>query len=383
MLGSERARGHPTCLGFADAQEGFYAGSMATQYARTRCIERLELLGESDLPLDDLRREAVAELRRAVGFERWCVTSVDPDTHLPNRGFGEHAPGFAAEFPWLLVHDSAMGDVNNRIVLARSRNRVGILSAATAGEPERCRRYVQTYDRYGIGDEMRTMVADEAGTWGIVELFRDDDQPNFDEADAQLMRQASLALARVWRRGAIGPADSTECAPAETGVLLLGDDLRPRSSTGAARQWFAALNPPQVPFPHAAPTPVWSAVGRLLAAERGEDPEIPARVRVRAGDGSWGVVEAARLDGADGGIAVSLHPASSGDVLGLLGRAYGLSARERELVGLLVEGLDTKEIAERLFISRYTVQDHCKSVFEKVGVNSRRELVSGVFSQAA
>ncbi|MFL5866875.1 MAG: LuxR C-terminal-related transcriptional regulator [Thermoleophilaceae bacterium] len=104
---------------------------------------------------------------------------------------------------------------------------------------------------------------------------------------------------------------------------------------------------------------------------------------MRAGDGSWGIVEAARLDGAGGGIAVSLHPAGSDDVLDLLCRAYGLSPRERELVALLVEGLDTREIAERLFISRYTVQDHCKSVFEKVGVNSRRELVSGVFAKAA
>ena len=68
---------------------------------------------------------------------------------------------------------------------------------------------------------------------------------------------------------------------------------------------------------------------------------------------------------------------------GLVSRASGLTARECELVALLLEGLDTRELAERLSISRHTVQDHLKSVFAKVGVRSRRELVSSVFAQAA
>ena len=80
---------------------------------------------------------------------------------------------------------------------------------------------------------------------------------------------------------------------------------------------------------------------------------------------------------------MSIRAAGVEDVLGLVSRASGLTPRERELVALLLEGLDTRELAERLFISRHTVQDHLKSVFEKVGVRSRRELVSSVFAQAS
>jgi DNA-binding CsgD family transcriptional regulator len=55
---------------------------------------------------------------------------------------------------------------------------------------------------------------------------------------------------------------------------------------------------------------------------------------------------------------------------------YALSGREREVVALLVGGLDTQAVALRLFISPHTVQDHLKSVFGKVGIHSRRELLA-------
>ena len=60
----------------------------------------------------------------------------------------------------------------------------------------------------------------------------------------------------------------------------------------------------------------------------------------------------------------------------LFGRACGLSEREHELLGQLATGTDTRDIAARMFVSAYTVQDHLKSVFTKTGTRSRRFLLA-------
>ena len=95
------------------------------------------------------------------------------------------------------------------------------------------------------------------------------------------------------------------------------------------------------------------------------------------------MIEAAALEGErDGEIAVNLRAATANETFDLLCRAYALSQRERDLVELVVGGFDTRAIATRLVISPHTVQDHLKSVFEKTGIHSRRELLAKLAAPA-
>lgn len=53
-----------------------------------------------------------------------------------------------------------------------------------------------------------------------------------------------------------------------------------------------------------------------------------------------------------------------------------LTPREREILGMLAEGLPNKMIAARLGISDHTVKTHLEAVFDKLGASNRAEAVA-------
>jgi DNA-binding NarL/FixJ family response regulator len=57
-----------------------------------------------------------------------------------------------------------------------------------------------------------------------------------------------------------------------------------------------------------------------------------------------------------------------------------LSARERQMLALVIEGLTNREIANRLYLAESTVKRHLSSMFRRLGVSSRREAAAAVLS---
>jgi DNA-binding CsgD family transcriptional regulator len=84
-------------------------------------------------------------------------------------------------------------------------------------------------------------------------------------------------------------------------------------------------------------------------------------------------------DGPDSRVAIMLEPARGAELAPLIADAYGLTRRERLVTELVARGFSTNDIAARLHLSAYTVQDHLKSIFDKTGSGSRGDLVARLF----
>jgi DNA-binding NarL/FixJ family response regulator len=64
----------------------------------------------------------------------------------------------------------------------------------------------------------------------------------------------------------------------------------------------------------------------------------------------------------------------AGDIRGGAG-ATALTARERQVLDLIAEGLSNRQISERLFISAKTASVHVSNILRKLGAASRTEAV--------
>jgi len=339
---------------------------------RHRCRERIEAMTHADLDGEQARRSAIDELRRAVGFVRWCWPVTDPETGLAMSGIGEFdfAPSLAR-----LVALEEYGDVASKPQLIVGARASLALSAATGGDLARSRRWRECLHPYGIGDEVMTACRDRHGCWASVELMRDGDDRPFDEDEVRLLDALASTLGALVRRSLVRVRN---LAGAETDVrppatIILDDKLAATGWTAPLNDWLGDLAGRA-----ALPPAVYEIAARVLTPPQFAH-GLPPRVRVRTRSGRWCVVEGARLEGSSSPRAViTIRAATADEVVDFLCKAHGLSGRERQVVALVRGGLATKPLARALGISPYTVQDHLKAIFDKTGVRSRRELVSHI-----
>jgi DNA-binding CsgD family transcriptional regulator/PAS domain-containing protein len=347
------------------------------QHLRSRLVE----LACSGHDFPDFAQRAIELLDSTVPLDAWCVMTADPITLLITGAVGENLPTSdpdnAAEFFRI---EYSGEDFINFSDLARTGTNVGILSEATGGDLGKSPRWRALFGPAGLGDQLRIVCADGSACWGYLALHRTKDSLNFTRSEAKLASGVSRQLAEGIRLSLLVENADEENAPEGPGLILLDDDLTVVGVNSAAQRLLdQVLLDPEVE--RVVPSAIFSVAALVRGLEnRGEVAETP-KARIKGGSGRWLMAHATRLDSPDSErkIAVIVEPAPPLEAGAIALRAYGLTPRELEVAGLVLQGFSTAEIAAQLVVSELTVQQHLKGVFDKAAVRSRRELVSEVF----
>ena len=347
-----------------------------------RVLRDVEVVARAGLDLDTFFAEAVASVERAVPHVAACVGTFDPSTLLLTgshkygdlRGQDEHDHEWGVvEYGW--GEETAYAELVRRGVTAMG------LHAWTDGRTTRSQRMADFMTpHFGYADEARVVMRDGQDAWGGLALFRAAGDRPFSAEDVELLGALSTSLT-VGARAGLLVALAADVAPGATGpaVFIVGADDTVQQMSAGAQERLAELRGSEG---HSRPDGVISSL--VVAARRfaAGETERPPRCRVRSRSGMWLVLHATPLSArgdAVGDVVVTIDEARPPEIVPLVVAAFDLTPRERAVTQLVLQGVDTKEMATTLHLSAYTVQDHLKSVFAKAEVGSRRELIARIY----
>ena len=354
---------------------------MPSALTAERVRRDVEVVASAGLDLPTFLAEVEASLRRVLRPIATCVATVDPATSIVTSDykFGDLAGRDEHDVLWGLIEYGGEERTSFVDIAAMPGRAVG-MHLHTHGDLARSLRAREvTGGAYGYGDELRLVATVEGRPWGAMAFYRGTDDDPFDAADVAFASTLSTVLASGFMAGLLAQSahsiDAVDAGPAV--IIVDGRDQITQISVGAEerlRQVMASTR-----------TAGLGPVAALVAAARryasGAGSTVP-RGRLRLRDGRWVVLHASPMaarDGVTGDVVITIEDARPPEIVPLIVEAFGLTPRERDVAQLVLQGEETKDIATRLHLSAYTVQDHLKSIFAKAGVRSRRELMGKVY----
>lgn len=338
-------------------------------------------LAHRDLGVREFALAASRMIARAVPFDGVCLVTMDPASLLPTSEVVENGlpPAAVARMAEIEVDGR---DVNSFAVLAGVRGHTAILSQATGGDLHRSQRHREARAPHGFGDELRAVLVDERTPWGALTLLRTADRRHFTPAETEVVASVTRHLGEGLRRAMLSGAVPHGSAADEdsVGLVVLAPDNTITLADPAGERWLAELGSPGVGCPLPSPLGAVARRARRAADERRATELAMARARVRGPSGQWLLVRGSRLGAdPDAPTALIIGPAGPDELAALVASAHRLTRQERTITELIACGYGTDGIAARLHLSAWTVQDHLKSIFDKVGVRTRGELIARLF----
>jgi DNA-binding CsgD family transcriptional regulator len=346
---------------------------MGLDYRLQRLVDRLEA-DEPDAATVGAGCHAL--LAQAIPHDVGVWFSLDPVTLLPTRFEPRFPDGLLSRMNRGLtdlvgVRDTFEQRMNRRImevelsvedslspaILARTPGKVATLHGVTGGDPSRNPRAAAMPGPNVLSDERRLMLSHAGECWGMMWLGRR--SGSFSKEEQATASALGAALGWVVRASFLRAALAGGGLPHPPGLVFLDEDGAITEVTQAARDLLGDEL-----------AGGWRATVQTLAREgRGASLVLDA-------PGGPVTLHATRMGGRH---SVIVERVRAGQLADRLVRAYGLTAREREVVAGLAQGWSTRQIAFQLDLADYTVQDHLRAVFDKIGVRSRKEVLAKLF----
>jgi DNA-binding CsgD family transcriptional regulator len=325
----------------------------------------------------DLGREAVRRLRSVLGIDAAFVATVDPATLLFTAAATEDPLAGAAEL--FLANELAGSDVNHFADLAAAPVPVRSLDQATGGDRDASFRHAAVLRPLGLGDELRVALRTRRTCWGVMCLHREAGTAGFTAREHDVMTKIAPHLAEGFRRALLVALSSGPGQPPGHGVVVLDQAGSVTSVNDAAERWLAQIPDSDWPSSCQLPVPLLAAAAAAGhdQTERGPAPAV----RLRTTGGDWLSVHASLLHGSGSQSTVLiLEEPGPGEITSLILDSHGVTGAQAKVVALVLRGCSTKQIVSQLAISQYTVQEHLRAVFDKLGVRSRQELAAALLS---
>ncbi len=331
-----------------------------------RARRDITALAASGLSVSTLHAEAIRIIGRDISSELTCWATIDPGS-LVISTMTNGETRIPSQFePLLADAEYSPREPHTFASMAKRKEALTRMSDLAITEQDSSARYRNVWRPLGVNQEVRVLFDCGGACWGGAGIVR----AGMDFTSRELEYLAAIAPAvagatRMAVRSELSGGES-RVAPA---IVLLDSRGSLRSATPEAKLWEEQVD-------EGDPGRFLLMMRIMARGARGASAG-GFRATVRDGRGGWAVMQASVLIGDDSDdVAVSIAPARGERLTSMLLAAYGLSPRECEVCLEVMSGHPTATIAQRLFVSPNTVQDHLKSIFLKVGVRSRGELVA-------
>ncbi|MFI7115857.1 helix-turn-helix transcriptional regulator [Amycolatopsis sp. NPDC049868] len=221
----------------------------------------------------------------------------------------------------------------------------------------------------GFGSQLCLTLTRRGVPRGGLVLLRERGARPFSGVEAKLATHLAEPLACSLRAFVTAKPPRGALRTTQPGVVIVGDGNRVKAMTPTAETLLRdllhelAIGDDELPN---------TLLNIALFARR---PGRQAVSRVPASFG-WLVLSGQVLDSTPKSDVAITVQAAGADLLSAVSAWYGITPRETTVIERVLEGLPAKHIARGLGLSPYTVNDHLKAIYRKIGVSSREELTA-------